>query len=81
MKPFWKLVTANDRDDAAWELYNLAVDRSETDDVSGEHPDIVARLKKTWRQWAEESNVLPFPEDRPPVKRNPWPPLPWPEGE
>ena len=75
-----KLVTANDRDDGAWELYNLAVDRSETENLIAKHPDIAALLKKAWREWEEKSNVLPFPEDRPPVKRNPWPPPPWRKG-
>jgi arylsulfatase len=76
----WKLVTVDDRDDGKWELYNLATDRSETEDLIARHPDIADRLKKAWRRWAEETNVLPFPEDRGLVRRNPWPPPPWPEG-
>ena len=77
----WKLVTVNDRTDDAWELYNLAADRSESDDLSTRQPEIVERLKAKWRRWAEAVNVLPYPEKRPAPKRVPWPPRPWPSGE
>jgi len=75
----WKLVTSNDRDDEAWELYDLSEDRSESEDLRAKHPEIAERLRKKWRQWARQANVLPFPEKRPPSKGVPWPPRPWPE--
>ena len=60
----WKLVTADDRDERAWELYDLSKDRSETDDVGRQHPEIVERLRRMWVRWADQVNVRPYPEDR-----------------
>jgi arylsulfatase len=60
----WKLVTSNDRDPEAWELYHLTGDRSESDDLCTQQPDVVRRLKSKWRRWAEQANVVPFPEQR-----------------
>lgn len=76
----WKLVSANDRDDSAWELYDLSSDRSETDNLRSRHPEIASRLKDKWEIWAKNANVLPFPETRGNMKRVPWPPAPWPKG-
>ena len=75
----WKLVTTNDRDDNAWELYYLAKDRSESDNLLKKHPNIAERLRGLWRQWAKRANVLPFPERRSGSKGVPWPPRPWPK--
>ena len=60
----WKLVTLDDRDDRAWELYNLAEDRSETHNVIDEHAEVATQLRKKWSAWAAQSDVLPFPEKR-----------------
>ncbi len=73
----WKLVTSNDRDADAWELYDLTEDRSESKDLSSAHPDIARRLEDKWRRWAERANVLPYPEQRDGPKPVPWPPRPW----
>lgn len=70
----WKLVTVNDRDPDAWELYNMALDRSETENVAGQHPQLVARLRASWNAWARSVNALPFPEKRSKPKPVPWPP-------
>jgi arylsulfatase len=75
----WKLVTANDREDAAWELYHLRDDRSESQDLINDRPEVAERLKKKWQQWAQEANVVPFPEQRGGSKGIPWPPRPWPD--
>jgi arylsulfatase len=75
----WKLVTSNDRDPGAWELYNLADDRSESEDLSADRPELVREFKGKWEAWAEEVNATPFPETRPRAKGVPWPPRPWPE--
>ena len=40
----WKLVRGKDQD----ELFNLALDVSETTDLSKRHPDVLARLIKVW---------------------------------
>ena len=42
-----------------WELYDMEADRTETRDVSADHPKIVERLTKAWHAWAERSSVPP----------------------
>jgi arylsulfatase A-like enzyme/sucrose-6-phosphate hydrolase SacC (GH32 family) len=46
----WKLVALRN---AGWELYNLAVDASETTNVAAEHPAKVRELKALWNTWAK----------------------------
>ena len=70
----WKLVTSDDRDKDSWELYDLSNDRSETHDLSKEHPSKVEELLLKWHKWAENSDVLPYPEDRNNLRRIDWPP-------
>lgn len=60
----WKLVTTNDRDQTAWELYDLSEDRSETENLVMKKPQTAGELKELWLKWAKEVNVLPFPENR-----------------
>jgi len=55
---------ADDRNENAWELYNLSKDRSETENIIKEHPEIARRLKQKWLEWARQVNVIPYPEDR-----------------
>ena len=69
----WKLVTENDRVDDKWELYDLSTDRSETEDLGAEQPEVVQRLKQKWRNWAKETDVVPFPEQRGDTRRIPLP--------
>jgi len=76
----WKLVTVDDRDDTKWELYSLSTDRSETNNLIEKHPDIVKKLKAKWKTWAQDSNVMPYPEERGNLKKVKWPPKPWPAG-
>jgi arylsulfatase len=72
------LVTTDDRDPNKWELYNLAKDRSETENMIEDHRDISLKLNAKWNKWAETSNVIPYPEQRNSLKKNPWPPPAWP---
>jgi len=60
----WKLVTLNDRTDDHWELYDLSEDRSETENLIQEYPEIARKMKTKWRVWAKDVHVMPFPEDR-----------------
>ncbi|MCZ6704732.1 MAG: arylsulfatase [Bacteroidetes bacterium] len=60
----WKLVTNNDRSDDPWELYNFSEDRSESNNLASQYPDIAKELHSRWKQWARDVNALPFPEDR-----------------
>jgi len=43
----WKLV----RWEQEWELYDMENDRTETTNLSGEHPDIAEDLKNKWEEW------------------------------
>jgi arylsulfatase len=52
----WKLVGPKNRD---WELYNLAVDRTETENVADRNSEIVSRLAKSYEEWALRANVVP----------------------
>lgn len=60
----WKLVSLSAADAEAWELYDMSKDRVELNDQAASHPEIVARLKKRWTDWARETDVLPFLKDR-----------------
>ncbi len=53
----WKLVAKENR---PWELYNLATDRSETHDLTQQHPDRAKQLEGQWNAYAERARVLPL---------------------
>jgi arylsulfatase len=46
----WQMVNTKNRPEA-WELYDLAADPGETQDVSAEHPAVVARLTEAYAAW------------------------------
>ena len=58
----WKLVNLVARDDSQWELYDLGKDRTETNNLREEYPDLANELLLLWKEWAVDSNVLPWPE-------------------
>ncbi len=58
----WKLVA---KADAPWELYNIAVDRSEQVDLTKAHPDLARELAARWDAYAIRANVLPLGAWRP----------------
>ena len=51
----WKLVW--DKHAKTWELYDLAADRTEANDLAAEHPELVAELIERWNAWAEVTDV------------------------
>ena len=55
----WKLVRL--RPQGAWELYNIAEDRTELNDLAAQHPERVASMSKQWQAWAERTHVFPKP--------------------
>ncbi len=63
----WKLVRRFPGD---WELFDMDVDRTETQDVSAAHPDVVAELSKAYFCWAARSDVRDWPEVRSIVEAN-----------
>ena len=42
-----------------WRLYDLGKDRSELEEISQQHPEVVKKLAKSWDQWAAEHHVSP----------------------
>ncbi|MCP4173020.1 MAG: arylsulfatase [Fuerstiella sp.] len=59
----WKLVTRTlskksrdqNKGEINWELYDLSVDLTETNDVAKQKPRVVQRLSQLWRKWYQES--------------------------
>lgn len=43
-----------------WELYNIALDRSEQNDLSQSDPERAKELAEKWQRYAERANVLPL---------------------
>ncbi|MDR1011306.1 MAG: arylsulfatase [Opitutaceae bacterium] len=56
----WKLVALNNK---PWELYNMAADRTERNDLAAATPEKVAELDKLWNAWAKRCHVLPKPRE------------------
>lgn len=52
----WKAVRVSGSE---WELYDLAVDRTELDDLAKMRPDVLARLVEDWDEWAARVGVIP----------------------
>jgi len=50
----WKLVAAHGE---PWELYNLAADRTETENLAARYPDKVRELAMRYQQWADRVGV------------------------
>ena len=61
----WKLVSTYPE---GWELYDIAADRVERNDLAARHPDIVRALAAEWEAWARRTNVDPWTGPR----RLPW---------
>ncbi|MEM6504128.1 MAG: arylsulfatase [Planctomycetota bacterium] len=57
----WKLVTLDFRNDDAWELYHLKVDRNELNNLAEQQPDLVQSMRSAWHTWAKKNNVVPKP--------------------
>lgn len=51
----WKLVADHRQD---WELYNVANDRIESENLASKHPEKVEELAALWNDWAKRSNVV-----------------------
>ena len=66
----WKLVSRFDNQrngPAPWELYDLAADRTELNDLAEADPERVARLAALYDAWAARTGVVPWVDvkDRP----------------
>ncbi len=60
----WKLVSRYRR---AWELYDMEVDRTESNNLAGQHPDQVRQMTAQYEEWAKRCNVVP-PGQLPPAR-------------
>lgn len=56
----WKLVALRDE---PWELYNVANDRVELNDLAAGCPEKVVELERKWQRWGRENFVTPMPQD------------------
>lgn len=54
----WKIVRAHGK---PWELYDLATDRTELNNLSERYPGKFVELKAKWKTWAERSGVQTWP--------------------
>jgi arylsulfatase len=55
----WKLVSKHPGD---WELYDMEADRTEMNNLAAQHPDVVQSMDEMYEEWAERSDVLPWPK-------------------
>jgi arylsulfatase len=53
----WKLVAKASQ---PWELYDMAADRTEMNNLAGRQPDKVKELAARWEAWAVQAKVLPL---------------------
>ena len=54
----WKLVAKGAR--GAWELYDMSLDRAETNDLAEQQPARVENMAAQWEKWARANDVLPW---------------------
>ena len=55
----WKLVARGAK--GPWELYDIAADRTELNDLAATRADVVSDLSRRWDAWAARTGVLPRP--------------------
>lgn len=55
----WKIVSLSN--DSTWHLYNLAQDRTETQDLATRYPGRVQEMAARWWVWAQAHQVIPRP--------------------
>jgi arylsulfatase len=66
----WKLVWGKRQpDQITWELYNLAQDRSEQNNVAQNYSVIKDQLVKDWNTWAKRVHAEPFIKPEPGFKK------------
>jgi len=56
----WKLAAPGPT--KAWELYNMAEDRSETQNLANQHPERTQDLAQKWQDWADRVGVVSWEE-------------------
>ncbi|MEJ7694468.1 arylsulfatase [Daejeonella sp.] len=59
----WKLVSKSSEKvpyAGSWELYDLAKDKTELNDLAAKYPVKVKEMEALWTKWANQNNVLPI---------------------
>jgi hypothetical protein len=46
-----------------WELYDTEKDRTETNNIRDQYPDMAKNLEEKWNTWAWRTKVLPRKTD------------------
>jgi arylsulfatase len=64
----WKLVARGTK--AEWELYNMAADRSETNNLADQYPKRLKHMVKHWESLAKQYNAIPWPRSGKYSKQN-----------
>jgi hypothetical protein len=55
----WKILRLNEFfGDGVWHLYNIEKDPGEKNDLSEEHPEIMARMQLAYLQYMEDKGVI-----------------------
>ncbi len=57
----YKIVTSDRGDNARLELYNMELDRTETNNIIDQYPNIAEKLRSEWESWAVRTNAKPWP--------------------
>ena len=55
----WKLVAKGAR--GAWELYDIAADRTELHNLADKYPDRASQMADAWEAWAVDAKAKPWP--------------------
>lgn len=56
----WKLVYNFDKGAKRWELYNIAQDRTELNNLSTKYPEKVQELAQEYEKWSRQNRVIEF---------------------
>ena len=72
----WKLVAKgrHGQDDVNWELYNIAVDRTELHDLSLQEPERFEKMKTLWTSKAGNVQAIPWPKPNKPKRKQQYKP-------
>lgn len=71
IKGKWKLVSAYPgswtsmmefKNKGDWELYNLKLDRTETNNLAERYPEVVRELSREWQDWADSNGIREYQE-------------------
>lgn len=62
----WKLVSTYP--EKRWELYDLAIDRGETTDLSAQNPEVFKELIAAYEVWAKKNDVENYEKIKPAVQ-------------